>query len=157
MRDRLKKIERVLAVQAQLHRLAQWRMAALDREKAENADGQVDLLAALNTDNELHGLFVDAMTRRLKALARDAERLERARRVMEQQLSEEGLKLKRTEKMTDRVRREHQRGRDKRLFQDLLETLAQPQFQEKEFFEYHIYNLQRPTTLANNETKQTSL
>ncbi|MCX6150065.1 MAG: hypothetical protein NTX22_06045 [Ignavibacteriales bacterium] len=31
------------------------------------------------------------------------------------------------------------------------------QFAEKEFFEYHIYNLQRPTTLANNETKQISL
>ena len=26
--------------------------------------------------------------------------------------------------MTDRVRREHQLGHDKRLFQDLLETLA---------------------------------
>ena len=34
---------------------------------------------------------------------------------------------------------------------------VQPQFQEKAFFEYHIYNLQRPTTLANNETKQISL
>src|SRR4030065_1045766 len=31
------------------------------------------------------------------------------------------------------------------------------QFQEKELFEYHIYNLQRPTTLAQNETKQISL
>jgi hypothetical protein len=31
------------------------------------------------------------------------------------------------------------------------------QFQEKEFFEYHIYNLQRPATLAQNETKQISL
>jgi hypothetical protein len=36
-------------------------------------------------------------------------------------------------------------------------TVSQPQFEEKEFFEYHIYNLQRPTTLANNETKQISL
>jgi hypothetical protein len=35
--------------------------------------------------------------------------------------------------------------------------ISQPQFQEKEFFEYHIYNLQRPTTLSNNETKQISL
>jgi hypothetical protein len=34
---------------------------------------------------------------------------------------------------------------------------AAPQFEEKEFFEYHIYNLQRPTTLSNNETKQISL
>jgi hypothetical protein len=31
------------------------------------------------------------------------------------------------------------------------------QFGEKEFFEYHIYNLERPTTLAQNETKQISL
>jgi len=33
----------------------------------------------------------------------------------------------------------------------------QEQFQEKDFFEYHIYDLQRKTTLANNETKQISL
>ncbi len=34
---------------------------------------------------------------------------------------------------------------------------AQPQFEEKSFFEYHIYNLQRQTNLSNNETKQVSL
>ncbi|PID56494.1 MAG: DUF4139 domain-containing protein [Ignavibacteriae bacterium] len=34
---------------------------------------------------------------------------------------------------------------------------AAAQFEEKSFFEYHIYNLQRPTTLAQNETKQISL
>jgi len=124
MRDRLKKVERVLAVQAQLHKLAQWQMAALEREKVELADGQASLLSALNADNQLHGLFVEAMTRRLTALAREADRIERARRVMEQTLSEEALKLKRTERMTDRVRREHASGRDKRLFQDLLENLA---------------------------------
>ena len=42
-----------------------------------------------------------------------------------------------------------------------LESMAMQadaqQFEEKEFFEYHIYNLQRPTTLAQNETKQISL
>jgi hypothetical protein len=36
-------------------------------------------------------------------------------------------------------------------------AMAKGQFEEKEFFEYHIYNLQRATTLANNETKQISL
>ncbi len=34
---------------------------------------------------------------------------------------------------------------------------SEPQFQEREFFDYHIYDLQRQTTLANNETKQISL
>lgn len=32
-----------------------------------------------------------------------------------------------------------------------------PQFEEKDFFEYHIYNLQRPATISNNEVKQISL
>jgi len=34
---------------------------------------------------------------------------------------------------------------------------GQAQFQEKGFFEYHIYDLQRPTTLKNNQIKQISL
>jgi len=34
---------------------------------------------------------------------------------------------------------------------------AGEQFQEKSFFEYHLYDLQRPATINNNETKQISL
>lgn len=36
-------------------------------------------------------------------------------------------------------------------------TMADEQFAEQAFFEYHIYHLQRPATVANNETKQISL
>jgi hypothetical protein len=32
-----------------------------------------------------------------------------------------------------------------------------PQFEEKAFFEYHLYTLTRPSTLQNNQTKQISL
>jgi hypothetical protein len=34
---------------------------------------------------------------------------------------------------------------------------AAPQFQEQSFFEYHIYDLQRPTTIKDNQTKQVNL
>jgi len=34
---------------------------------------------------------------------------------------------------------------------------AAPDFQERQFFEYHLYSMGRRTTLANNETKQMSL
>ncbi len=40
---------------------------------------------------------------------------------------------------------------------DMVAAQAAPQFQEQAFFEYHLYALQRPTTLKNNETKQISL
>ena len=36
-------------------------------------------------------------------------------------------------------------------------TAGAAQFEEKEFFEYHLYTLQRPATLKNNQTKQISL
>ena len=34
---------------------------------------------------------------------------------------------------------------------------APPQFQEESFFEYHLYTLDRPTTIKDNQTKQLSL
>ncbi len=34
---------------------------------------------------------------------------------------------------------------------------AAPEFAEKQFFEYHLYTLQRPTTLAQNSSKQVEL
>jgi len=37
------------------------------------------------------------------------------------------------------------------------EAAPAPQFREEEFFEYHIYTLQRPSTIKENQTKQISL
>ena len=37
------------------------------------------------------------------------------------------------------------------------EVSDETQFQEQGFFEYHLYTLQRPTTIRDNETKQVSL
>jgi hypothetical protein len=34
---------------------------------------------------------------------------------------------------------------------------GKPQFQEKSFFEYHMYSMERPTTIRDKETKQLSL
>jgi hypothetical protein len=37
------------------------------------------------------------------------------------------------------------------------EMAAEPEFEEKAFFEYHIYTLERPTTVKENQTKQIRL
>jgi hypothetical protein len=56
------------------------------------------------------------------------------------------------------------RARDEFEFQDKMMRYAmaeakpkEPQFKEDEFFEYHIYTLQRQSTIKNNQTKQISL
>ncbi len=54
----------------------------------------------------------------------------------------------------------HRAEPEKRVMRDVVsqvKTAAAPQFEEKAFFEYHLYTLQRKTTLKNNQTKQVSL
>ena len=51
-------------------------------------------------------------------------------------------------------------GRGRRVYKDdraLAMAAEAPQFEEKAFFEYHLYTLQRPATVKNNQTKQISL
>ncbi len=56
------------------------------------------------------------------------------------------------------------RVKDKREYEDkmmraaeVMAKAAAPQFREESFFEYHIYTLERPATVKDNQTKQISL
>jgi len=55
------------------------------------------------------------------------------------------------------VRRVTEVDRDQAVMLGHMERRAAPQFEEKPFFEYHIYDLQRKTTIKDNQTKQISL
>ena len=47
--------------------------------------------------------------------------------------------------------------KDKMMRVAEMAAKAAPQFKEEEFFEYHIYTLQRPSTIKENQTKQIGL
>src|SRR4030043_950975 len=47
--------------------------------------------------------------------------------------------------------------KDKMLRAAEMAAKAAPQFKEEEFFEYHIYTLERPATIKENQTKQIGL
>ncbi len=57
----------------------------------------------------------------------------------------------------NRVQEQVQMDKMKSMRAGVASAAAPPQFQEQAFFEYHLYTLQRPATLKNNETKQISL
>lgn len=52
---------------------------------------------------------------------------------------------------------EEPRYRDMMMKAARAEMAAAPQFKEEEFFEYHIYTLERPATIKDNQTKQITL
>jgi len=56
----------------------------------------------------------------------------------------------------NRVKDEHE-YKDKMMRVAEMAAKAAPQFKEEEFFEYHIYTLQRPSTIKENQTKQIGL
>jgi len=45
-------------------------------------------------------------------------------------------------------------AREDVMYNTRMKKAAAPQFEEKSFFEYHMYTLQRPATVRDNETKQ---
>ncbi|MBI4340709.1 MAG: DUF4139 domain-containing protein [Candidatus Omnitrophica bacterium] len=65
-------------------------------------------------------------------------------------------KLKLVAGSVHRAIRERERGYD-RASKMLMAEAQAPQFQEQGFFEYHLYDLQRPTTVKDNQTKQIQL
>lgn len=54
-------------------------------------------------------------------------------------------------------RAREQAGRAMDYLMEMAKAPAAPQFEEKGFFEYHIYDLQRRTTIKDRQTKQISL
>jgi hypothetical protein len=122
--DRAKKIERLLALQTRIHRLAEWRLVEIDRKQASVAESRERLFDTLNGDQPLHGLFADAMARRIAALARESDRLQRAREAQERRLREEGLKLKRFERAGEKINRKSRDEAAKKSFAALLDVLA---------------------------------
>jgi uncharacterized protein YigA (DUF484 family) len=121
---RLKKIERILAVQEKLHRLAEWKLARIDEERAELKSDQQSLVEALNENEALQSLFIDAMAKRLATLARETDRVNRTHDEQTKRLFAEALRLGRTERMTEKLRRQHAEELWKRGFQDVLETIG---------------------------------
>jgi hypothetical protein len=57
----------------------------------------------------------------------------------------------------NRVKDESQRLGKMTAYNEAAARPAAPQFREESFFEYHIYTLQRPSTIKDNQTKQISL
>jgi hypothetical protein len=122
MRDRLDKARRIERLQADLHRLAEWRHAQLVSRRGDLAVQQETLLATLNEDVSLHGLFVASMARRLKALAGETERLQAQIDAQADRVLDQAKRLKRAEKLAARVEDEHRRAAEKHDLISLIEA-----------------------------------
>ncbi|RDI50405.1 hypothetical protein [Microvirga subterranea] len=124
MDKRLQKTKRLLKVQEQLHQIAEWKLASLQRQVAELQNTQHALIATLNDDQLLHGLFVEARSRRLQTLAAEEGRVKVAEAEQKKAALDHAMQVKRTERMVETLSVEYRRAVEKKDYLALLDSLA---------------------------------
>lgn len=121
MQDRTKKVRRLLNVLEQLHQIEERKKLELQRRYDELERSQIEVIGALNTDDALHGMFIDTTAKFLKSLAQESQRVAEAKEVQSEKLRERATKVKTAERLKDSLEQiEARRGGEKEL-QDVIE------------------------------------
>lgn len=120
MSARAEKANRMLSVQKQLHRIEAWKLAELQRRLAELEASQADLIGALNDDEALHGLFIDNMANRLRALSEASGRVAEERDLQSRTVVERWGKVRLAERLSATVGVQEARALAEK---ELLETI----------------------------------
>lgn len=121
MKARADKLHRILALQQQLHRVEEWTAAELRQRVEELQREQRDMIGALNENEALQGLFMDAMVRRLRALAESEKAAELARESHAPRLIESATRLASAERLSDVVDEATARAAAKAELADIID------------------------------------
>ena len=124
MSTRAERTRRVLALQEQLHRVELWKLLALQRRAAELDALRRELIAALNDNDALQGLFLDATARRLKSTAQQADAVEREELLQTVRVREHATRVACAERLSETVDRQAARASEKRDLLDVIERVV---------------------------------
>jgi hypothetical protein len=125
VKQRLKNIDRLIKVQQHLHKSAELQLVSLQRKEREIKVAQEELLQTMGDSDVLHGLFVDVIAKRLKALALEETRTHSAIISQKAVAVEKALKVKRSERVFSRLKEENRQAQEKKDLITILEALAQ--------------------------------
>jgi hypothetical protein len=121
MENRAKKASRLLKVLTQLHQIEEHKKLELQRRYQELERSQEEVINALNTDDALHGLFIDTTAKFLQSLTLEAQRVDEARQLQTEKLRQQATKMKTAERLKDSLEQiVARRGGEKEL-QDVIE------------------------------------
>jgi hypothetical protein len=121
---RAAKLNRIVAVQRQMRQLAEWQLTELQREEDDLQRKHEELVQQLNGSEPLYCLFVEAMSRRMTALNKEAAVVRKAKERQADYLQSETRRLKQAERMSEIAMAEERRLEEARLFDELMSDLG---------------------------------
>lgn len=122
MRQRLKSLKRVLSVQKDKHRLAEWRFAKLERQLQMLQAERRRLLSHLDDERFFGTSFAKPIFERLRALDEAEARLTRERDAQRQILLEDARRIGQVKNATEAVEEHCQRDEEKRELEAAIEA-----------------------------------
>jgi CRP-like cAMP-binding protein len=126
MTARARKVNRILGVQRQLQRIEEYRLAELRGRLEQLGSDQRELIAALNEDDALQGLFIDSMARRLKSLSDAASKTAAETEAQAARLLEQSGRLACAERLAEAADLDALRAGERRALTEAIEQLAAP-------------------------------
>lgn len=122
MRDRLKSLQRLHSVQKDMHKLAEWRFARLERQLHLLGEEQKRLLAYLDDDSLLSLAYSKQILERLRALEAAKVRFTRDRDAQRAAMLEDARKMGQIANAVEVAAEENRREDEKRELAEVIEA-----------------------------------
>jgi len=121
MEKRARRARRLLDVLTQLHRIEEQKKFALEHRYNELEQSQQEVINALNTDDALHGLFIDNTVRLLRSLSQEARRVAEARDAQADVIQDRAAKMKTAERIKETLESQTGQIRKENELRDVIE------------------------------------
>lgn len=116
---RLRRMQRIVSLQSQLHTRAQQTLGTLVEAQERQRDEERALVKALGEDSGLHGLFVEQSAKRLRAVANRIAEGERQIAAQRRAVQEAGLRLRRAESTSGQLAIERNRHQERKAMEEI--------------------------------------
>ncbi len=124
MKDRLRSMQRILNVQTQLHRLAQWKLAEAERRDDALRERQRDLLRFLDEEQSYTALLSTTLMRRLRSVGEERAVAAVAKQEQTEKVIEELRRSGRMQNMVEQLEDEARQSAEREELRDGLEQLT---------------------------------
>ena len=122
MKKRLQTLARIVEVKEHQRRAAEWRLARLRKEELNVLEDQRSVIAALNADQPLHGLFVETMARHLRAASEKLDVVRKSIELRAAELETQTGQLKQAERLLRDAARQHNRSAEWKELADVIDA-----------------------------------
>jgi hypothetical protein len=122
MKKRLENLRRLVALKDQQRQATQWKLVRIEADECAAIADEAAIIAALNDDQPLHGLFVGVMAKHLRAVSERLSAIRQAKTAETIRLQAETRQLRHSEKLRDQVARRHDRIVEEKTLADLVEA-----------------------------------